>query len=68
MINDDAFQLQEDFMSFHKRKNKGNEGNENLTNIQQQLMQHFSADNHTNFESVIFDVQVRTSLSDNHNV
>ena len=41
MINDDAFQLQEDFVQFDERRDEENEGDENLADIQQQLMQHF---------------------------
>ena len=58
LINDDAFQLQEDFVSFHEGKN---EGNEDLANIQQQLMQHF--DDFEEFDEDEDDVQAALNFS-----
>ena len=64
LINNDAFQLQKDFVHFDDEKNEKNEGNEdfkNLTDIQQQLMQHF--DDFEEFDENEDDVQAALNFS-----
>ena len=64
LINNDAFQLQKDFMHFDDEKNEKNERNKNfknLTDIQQQLMQHF--DDFEEFDENEDDVQAALNFS-----